>query len=474
MIWVRRRLGDLAVRQGNAAEARRWLQDALSAASAAGDGAEPAQRAERARVLEVMSRTALWRGDYLQVISLTSEAIQTYRALNRPADALWALSVLSVSEYFRGQAARAAEHLQECLGLVRGADPDHRGQLARAGLPAAVVDDIARRLRAYEEGQGPRRREAGDAFGLVLSFSPVGTVVDLREDLGATARYYEAVLAAHQRMDDAQRTALAHNNLAVYRRHEGRLALALAHLETSLGIHEGTNDRQGGAVALTNLASLLLAVGDAEGALSRARRALQLGREIGVSWVAAHCHRVIGRVLALQGALGEADRELQRAAGTFRMIGNPRSMADVHLDRAEVAHEAGVLDEMGIFLAKARQVGEDEKAADFLCRQRILEGYQRLASDPRHGVDELEGALRLADKAAVAELELAALRALARAYTKLGTLRLAQQYLDRAHELALRLTAGLDPQLREAFDTSPGSARERETSRLLLERSLED
>ncbi|MGE0712852.1 MAG: serine/threonine-protein kinase PknK [Planctomycetota bacterium] len=470
-VWARRRLGDLALRQGKVAEARRWLEEALQRTT----GGPAALRAERARVLEVMSRIALWRGDYLKVISLAGEAVELFRALKRRRDTLWALNILATTEYYRGEVGRAAEHLRECLRLRRADAPDFRGELARLGLGEPELSELDRRLRRFEEEGGAARlvRPAGDAYGLVLSYSPISTFVDLEVDVPAARAFYAASITAYQRLGDAHRTALAQNDLGVYLRHAGRLAQAREELEASLAIHELSHDRQGGAVALTNLALLLLALGESKGAQHRAKRALGVARDIGIVWLTGHCHRVLGRAQAIQGAYAEADRELSRAAGVFRMVGNQRSLADLLVDRAEVCVQARRFPEAAKHLARAEDTGVDP-APDHRGRVRLVQGWVALAEDPTGAVDHFEVGLELARRAGVAELRLDAHRALARAYVQLGTLRLAQQHLDEAQRLSAELADGLDPRTRERFQLSPGGQLERETSRLLLERSLED
>lgn len=466
-VAVRRRLGDLAQKRGASAEARRWLGDALARA-----GDAPDLRAERARVLEVMSRGALWRGDYLQVIALASEAAGLFRAQRRERDAQWALHIWSTAEYYRGRTDRAAELLDECIALARGGDPGWRGLLQRVGVDAAALPGLEAQLAVAAQA-GRRRREAGDAHGLVLSFAELATWVDLRGDLPLALRFYEASLDAHARLGDAQRTALCLNNLGVYRRQEGQLALALDDLERALALHEGSGDRQGGAVATVNLALLRLLLGDADGALLRARRVLQVARDMGITWLAGHCHRAIGRALAAQGALDEGDRELQRAAGVFGMIGNQRSAGDILLDRAEAAVAAGKVDVAAGHLQKAKATGDPQKPADFLARQRLVEGALQ-AGQPARAVDALEAGLRHAVVAEVAELRLECHRGLASAWARLGKVRLAQDHHERAQAIEERALRGVEDDLRERWTRTPGAVRHRETTRLLMEKLLEE
>ena len=470
-VWGRRRLGDLALRQGKVAEARRWLQEALERS-----GQQASLRPERARVLEVMSRIALWRGDYLKVIALAGEAVELFRALGREQDTLWALNILCTTEYYRGEVRRSAEHLRTCLRLERGERPDFRALLIRHGISEPLLSELDGRLASFSQDPAgaPLIRPAGDAFGLVLSFSVVSTYVDLECHLATAIPFYEASVEGARRQGDAHRTALAHNNLGVCLRHAGRLREAREELEAALAIHETSHDRQGGAVTLMNLGMLLLTLGDSRGASERASRALAIARDIGIAWLTGHCHRVQGRVLAQEGNLREADRELSRAAGVFRMVGNQRSLADLHLDRAEVALSAGLHDQAQTHLERARETHPGEAPADHQARATLVGvGVALARRDPSRAVEASERALGMAERSAVAELLLTAQRTLARAHLELGALRLAQAQLDRSDALHARLAEGLPPRARRAFDQCPDARAARDTARRLSERSLD-
>jgi tetratricopeptide (TPR) repeat protein len=380
-----------------------------------------------------------------------------------------ALNVLSAAEYYRGRYGRSAQLLRESLELSRKSAGAWRALLRDLGF----ADEAE---RAWDEAiavldrPGAIRRGAGDGFGLVLSFSELGTYFDLRGDVALNVRFYEVSRRVYERMGNAQGQALSLNNLGVYLRHQGELARALDHLERGLAIHEGTADRQGAAVALQNLAMLKLALGDVEGSEAGATRALAFARELGIAWLTGHGHRLIGRAAAARGALDQADRELTRAEGLFRMLGNPRSMGDVLLDRAEVAFAQGNDERGRAMIDRARQTGEEEKGLDFLCRQKLIEG--RAAKEPGRAVSDLEAALGYGENVAIAELVLDCQRAIAEAHARHGTLRLAQRSHERARELEERFVNGLPADLRERYFRFGPNARARAEAKRVQERLL--
>jgi tetratricopeptide (TPR) repeat protein len=461
---IRRRLGAVALKRGDYGTATTWLKEALERL-----GERPALRRERAKVLETMARIGLWRGDYLSSIQLASEALGLFQALKATRERLPCLNVLSAAEYYRGRYTRAAELLRESLELSRAFESAWKSLLGDLGLEIEADQAFANALQVLNR-PGAIRRVAGDAYGIVLSFNELGTYFDLRGDASLNIRFYETSHAVYERIGHAQGMALSQNNLAVYRRFQGDHALALQGFERALAVLEGTNDRQGGAVALQNLAMLRLSLGDLDGAESQARRALAQARELGIAWMTGHSHRVLGRVASLRGDHDLADRELTRAEGVFRRLGNPRSLGDILLDRAELALDRRDLERTLDLTERARRTGEEEKSEDFLARQRLIAG--RTATDHGRAIDDFEAALGYADAIGLAELRLESHRALVDAHAKHGTLRLALRHADRARELEERLTNGLPPELRErAFRFAP-SVRAREAVKRLQERLL--
>jgi tetratricopeptide (TPR) repeat protein len=463
---VRRRLGAVALKRGDYGTATHWLKEALERISD-----RSSLKRERAKVLQNMARIGLWRGDYLAAIALATEAIELWKALKATRERLAAINVLSSAEYYRGRYTRAAQLLRESLELSRQGQTTWRALLRDLGVEDEADQGVEEALAFLKRG-GALRRGAGDAYGIVLSFSELGTYCDLRGDTEQNLHFHELSLAVYERMGNTQGTALSLNNLGVYRRLQGEHAVALGLFERSLAIHEGTNDRHGGAVTLQNLALLRLAIGDLEGAEAQARRALTFAREIGVAWLTGHSHRALGRAAFLRGDRDAAEGELTRAEGVFRRLGNPRSLGDVLLDRAEVALERGDHEAALERVERARKTGDEEKGEDFLARQRLIAGTVLLAKDPGKAILDFEAALGYADAIKLGELRLDAHRALVAAHARHGTLRLAVRHAERARELEDALSGGLPPELRERFFRFGPTVRAREEAKRLQERLL--
>jgi serine/threonine protein kinase/tetratricopeptide (TPR) repeat protein len=468
-IRVRRRLGSVALKRGDYTTATQWLKDALERI-----GERPALRRERAKVLQGMARIGLWRGDYLQAISLGTEALDLWKALRGTREKLVALNVLSAAEYYRGRYTRASQLLREALELAKGAHGAWGALLHDMNVEEDLEQALENAIADLKRGT-VFRRGAGDAFGIVLSFSELGTYCDLRGDAEQNVRFYEASIQVYERMGSSQGLALSLNNLGVYHRLRGEAALAVAAFERALAIHEGTNDRHGAAVTLQNLAMLGLTIGDVDSAEQQARRALAFAKEIGIAWLSGHAHRLLGRVAAARGDRETADSELARSEGVFRRLGNPRSLGDVLLDRAEIALDnldaPGALDRV----ERARKTGDEEKGEDFLARQRLVQGLAALSSgDAAKAIEHLDAAAGYAEKIGVLELRLTVQRALVAAHAGHKSNRLALRHAERARELEEKLASGLSHEQKQILFRSPASARARDRVKELQERLLSE
>ncbi|WP_147455211.1 tetratricopeptide repeat protein [Saccharothrix australiensis] len=104
----------------------------------------------------------------------------------------------------------------------------------------------------------------------------------------------------------------------------------------ALEIAEQDGDRQGMAVALTELGGVLQGVGELENALERLSRARAIRRDIGPRRAEALCGRRVGEVLAELGRDDEAGAELAAAAETMADLGD-------HVGQARCLVSVGVI-----------------------------------------------------------------------------------------------------------------------------------
>jgi DNA-binding SARP family transcriptional activator/tetratricopeptide (TPR) repeat protein len=193
-------------------------------------------------------------------------------------------------------------------------------------------------------------RRAGDVRGQAAMLLSRGSIAEVRGQLAAARRDFDAAGRLFRGAGDDYGFALAIRLTAVIDREAGRLDAAAAGFERALATLRTTGDQWAIAYVLQNLARVRLESGDPAAARKLLTEALQL-TEAGVS------ERVSAQVLYALGEVQLQTGQLTDAADTFaRALAQVRALGDQ-------LGEANVL--CGIGLAATRQ-GQHDRARDAL------------------------------------------------------------------------------------------------------------
>jgi len=238
-------------------------------------------------------------------------------------------------------AAREAERAARTKG---GAVP------ARAILARLALDrgDAREALRALGE---PKAGDAkGDGAAEVEEVAGLGPLARAHNLLGMVAHHRGEWASAAERYGDAfdlaRRAGHAHAaatygvNLASCRVEAGDLGAALEPLERSVRTLAGMGRDDELAGALFNYGTLLLALGDGEGAGRAHERALAAAREVGARRTEAYCELLGGDLLRRTGSAAARISAYERAARLFEDLSAPRERALARLALAEARAEA--------------------------------------------------------------------------------------------------------------------------------------
>lgn len=389
--------------RGHVAEAREWLERALSTP---GDVAP----AVRARALWGAGFMATMAADHQRAVPALDECIRLWQELG---DTRWvgrSLLVLGNSRRFSdgplvallllGEAVTLARQSGDtwCLGhalSLAGSVHLEEGQVAEADavltealeLSAAARDVQSRRLALW--GMGQLRSAQGEldvaadllADGLALSrrlHEPhsvtsfavaLADVHRLRGEHAPAARLVEEALSAAPAAGPVARIeascgagalALATGDAGAAQRRFAD-ALAAAHDAGSTSIR-----------ALLGLAASAFAVGDARDARRFAGEALELSEAVGNRRGQAGALEVMGQVAARQGRLGEAWERLGRSLSLHRQAGDVPGMIRAVGGLGCLAAGTWAAGEAVVLLAAA-QAARDERALVALPTERRAE-----------------------------------------------------------------------------------------------------
>jgi non-specific serine/threonine protein kinase len=205
------------------AEGRRRLRDALA------QGGCPSADV-RATALAAAANLALQQGDCAQAAALLEEQLALSRAHGDRRGEVGALDRLGVVARRLGQHERAALLLEEALALARklGDARAIADTLNDLGVLRRQQSDTPRALAAFEECLALRRR-LGDMQGVAIALNNLGHVARHGDDLPRATAYFAESLTLGRRLRDGQGIAYNLEGLAAVAgaRGDGQRALAL-------------------------------------------------------------------------------------------------------------------------------------------------------------------------------------------------------------------------------------------------------
>lgn len=211
----------------------------------------------------------------------------------------------AVMSYERAAASASASHLAELEAKIaevhqRAGRWDLAEMHHRSALEAADPDDDSLRSRiAADRSLTARRR---------------GNVAEAR-------RLAEDGLGLADHASDLQALARVRNTLGIIELADGRVDIAIEHLQRSLVASEESRDPTARIAALNNLASAHRVAGDPDQALGYARAALELCSQQGDRHREAALHSNIADLLHAKGRPDEAMVHLKEAAALFTTVG---------------------------------------------------------------------------------------------------------------------------------------------------------
>ncbi len=360
---AQRAMARAQLRRGDMGLAAQAVREGLAALDAAprpvdptDETADPKIALERARLLATRAEIELWRSSYEGCHTAARQALEQFEVADAVAQTAPVLHLLHHAAFFRGHLGEARGWLDRSLAVSEGNRKRALDLAARLGVPlddllshAAARDVVvadatahARGLSADERGRPRRRRRVGDAGGVTLYFTNLGTAHDLFAHGAGLLRYYERKIVLLDACRDPEGRAWAENNAANLRRLRGEHAAAIAGYRRALDLHRLMGARIGMALALVNLGQVLGDVGAFDAAVEAAREGGALAGDGGARWLAGYGHQAAVTALLRAGQVEEALETVSRAREIFESIGNRVALQDLVTDRVEALLAGGM------------------------------------------------------------------------------------------------------------------------------------
>jgi DNA-binding CsgD family transcriptional regulator/Tfp pilus assembly protein PilF len=319
--------------RGYLSEARRWLDESLSAS--------PEASLARARALSGNCVLAHYQGDYDRAEELGRDALELSRSLDDEGGVAEAYTGLALVTRTRGDYQAAEKLFREALAVYEGLADE--GAVARAldrlAMCLVVAGEMDRARPLFEQSLG-LSRQLGDTHGVALGL--YGLAATRPPDAGAAARL---------------------------------------HADESLDILRAVGDRRAYGKTLWTLADINADLGDNDAAAAQFEESLTLFVEFGDRWFG-------GIVLESAAFLAATTGDAVRAVSLLAAADTVRTALDVPLWVGFRGRHERVLDEM------RHALGDDRFAATWEEGQRIpLDAMIELVAPARvdGSADDAEG-----------------------------------------------------------------------------------
>lgn len=298
-----------------------------------------------------------------------------HAAARGDGDALMAmLGNLSVAHDLNGRTDRFLGWLDAALaaGTITDATVQARLQARRAGC--------LHRLGRLDEAEAlisaslPQLRGDETAAERCVALRVRGNIAYHRADLAEAAAAFEAALLSAQGLGDERLIAGCHNNLGLVAKAQGRLEVALDHLERALGLARRCDDAIA-SQALNNLATVHARRGDLRRAEGCLLESIDIKRRIGDHRGLTSTYANLGNLRARRDDLTAAEHDHRESLRVAASIDDQVGVARAHTNLAELAVLRGdlarAIEHFTLSVERKRANGEHGGA---------LEAYARLVS----------------------------------------------------------------------------------------------
>lgn len=265
--------------------------------------------------------------DYLNVLSIASEAAETQQDRRKQARYCNELATISVR---LGRYQQAIQYLEMALVVSREFG-DRRSEGSMIGNLANVyvsLGELDRAIEYYEIALNIAR-EIGDRAGEATTLNNLGTVWDSRGDKRKALELYEQSLPLIREIGDLREEATTLSNIGAVWDALGEKRRALDYYEQALPISRAIDDRRGEATHLTNIGAVYDDLGDKQKALQYYEYVLPLFRAIADLRGEGITLNNIGEANAALGLTDQARAYYEQALVIFDRLNDTRNKAMV-------------------------------------------------------------------------------------------------------------------------------------------------
>jgi tetratricopeptide (TPR) repeat protein len=351
---------------------------AFAAAEAALDAGRPDEAAELLTVFDADESTE--RADLDVLLAESWRRLEDGDVTEAAAQLAYAKALTSRTEFDEADRARVTFQLGCCrlkLGLVPEAVQLFGTALELCPRSGEAFERLRGEILCWRTRSYRRQREwdaarvdaeaaikiadrLDDAALLGDAYLQASQVAERTGQLLIARFYAERAAESFERAKDATSAGKALNNVGGLSFLLGDVAAAKETLKRAFAIALQHGNDVDAAYAVSSTAQVMLRTGDAEDAERNARYALELllGRDDHVNEI-GNAQLVLGRALAAQRRIDEAENFLQRADESFDRMGSIGHRSAVWLAQGDVAAERGDLGRAATAYRRAAEALQD-------------------------------------------------------------------------------------------------------------------
>lgn len=322
-----RRLGNLLMLRGNYADAKRYLDVAITCFELAGD------KIGTAKTYGNLGAFFFRQGSYDSAKSWFAKAIEINRSVNRESENAGIVANLGLIFMNQGHYDEGIRWLEEQLDIAERAQ-DKQGLTTlytNLGIIYLEKNSLDSALLCLEKGL-TLSEELGNKLFVTICIGSIGSVWEKKGDYSKAMQNFEHDLALCRELGDKQGSAIAYGLIGDLLAITGDFDRAIEHLEQNLALSRELNYKKGIAKALNTLGDTWYYKGVYQRSLACYSEAIEHARDMGNKLV-------LGNSLIEKGAVHVAIDELSFAR---QLLEEGRDIA-LALGNADLTFGANIL-----------------------------------------------------------------------------------------------------------------------------------
>jgi len=325
-------------RQGLIRDGLKWLERILSKTT-------DIQSIARAQALHRGAYLAWMQGAYQKSEQYAADSLALCEILDDKLDQTWALNMLGMLAWTRGENREAQAFYRQCLAIHR----EMIGQQRDAGVLQNIASTLqnlgnalnsggeyAETVKVFEESLAVYK-ELGNTLGIADILLNLGDLANLMGNFAHARSLLLESIALYEQLGLKERGTMAWRNLAETALGEGDYAQARQTFEEVLRIREASGATPLIGSALLDLGWVALAEGQLDQAQTYATQSKELFDSTGHRHNYVSCLNLLGNVNLKQGDLGTARQWFRESAAIANSQGNKRGVLLALIGLGQVA-----------------------------------------------------------------------------------------------------------------------------------------